>query len=186
MQGGGEVSLEDLADAVFEMKKQFFEDLQTQKALGIAYANEEAIVSNINELTDQVILKLIQEEYNAGKITTQRLAQIILRLIPEPHELRRLLPQIKEALIEVGMPPNEYLNLIDKLKKDLQNEDLTRILEESSESIGVDSGELIDELKKNPDQAAKLIYLASEISKGAGDESALADILVEYVEKMTT
>ena len=185
LQGGGEVSLEELADAVFEMKKQFFEDLQTQKALGIAYANEEAIVRNINQLTDQVILKLIQEEYTAGKITTQRLAQIILRLIPEAQELRRLLPQIKSLLVDAGMRPQEYLELIDNLKKELENEDLTRILEESSEAIGVDSAELIDELKKNPDQAAKLIYLASEISKGAGDESALADILIEYVEKMS-
>ena len=185
LQGEGEVSLEDLADAVFEMKKQFFEDLQTQKTLGIAYANEEAIVRNINQLTDQVILKLIQEEYTAGKITTQRLAQIILRLIPEAQELRRLLPQIKSVLLNAGMRPQEYLELIDNLKKELENEDLTRILEESSEAIGVDSAELIDEFKKNPDQAAKLIYLASEISKGAGDESALSDILVEYAEKMT-
>ncbi len=186
LEDEGDTSLEELADAVFEMKKQFFEDLQTQKALGIAYANEEAIVRNINQLTDQVILKLIQDEYNAGKITTQRLAQIILRLIPEPQELRRLLPQIKGALMQVGMPHDNYLELIDKLKTELQNEELTRILEESSEAIGVDSEELIDELKRNPDQAAKLIYLASEINKGAGDELALADILVEYVEKMTT
>ncbi len=186
LQDGGDISLEDLADAVFEMKKQFFEDLQTQKALGIAYANEEAIVDNLNQLTDQVILKLIQEEYDAGKITTQRLAQIILRLIPEPQELRRLLPQIKEALIGVGMPPQDYLDLIDSLKKELQNEDLIRILEESSEAIGVKSSELIDEFRRNPEQSAKLIYLASEIGKGSGDEAALSDILVEYVEKMTT
>jgi hypothetical protein len=186
LQGQGDVSLEELADAVFEMKRQFFEELQTQKALGIAYANEEAIVRNINQLTDEVILQLIQEEYGDGKITTQRLAQIILRLIPEPQELRRLLPQIKSVLIESGMSHDAYLELIDDLKKELENEDLTRILEESSEAIGVDSEELIDEFKKNPDQAAKLIYLASEINKGTGDESALADILVEYVEKMTT
>jgi hypothetical protein len=186
LQGQGDVSIQELADAVFEMKRQFFEELQTQKTLGVAYANEEAIVNNINQLTDDVILKLIQEEYGDGKITTQRLAQIILRLIPEPQELRRLLPQIKSALIEAGMPHEVYLALIDDLKKVLENEDLTRILEESSEAIGVDSEELIDEFKRNPDQAAKLIYLASEINKGTGDESALADILVEYVEKMTT
>jgi hypothetical protein len=186
LQGQGDVSLEELADAVFEMKRQFFEELQTQKALGVAYANEESIVRNINQLTDDVILQLIREEYGVGKITTQRLAQIILRLIPEPQELRRLLPQIKRALIEAGMSHDAYLALIDDLKKELENEDLTRILEESSEAIGVDSEELIDEFKRNPDQAAKLIYLASEINKGTGDESALADILVEYVEKMTT
>lgn len=40
------------------------------------------------------------------------------------------------------------------------------------------------EVKQNPAQAAKLIYLASEIRKGTGDDAALADILVDYVEKM--
>jgi hypothetical protein len=185
LEGESQVSLEDLADAVFEMKRQFFEDLETQKALGVAYANEENIVRNMHQLTDQVILKLIQEEYSAGKITTQRLAQIILRLLPEAQELKRLLPRIKTVLLEAGMPPGEYLELIDNLKKELENEDLTRILEESSEAIGVDSADLIDELKSNPDQAAKLIYLASEIGKGTGDEAALADILIDYVEKIT-
>lgn len=182
---GGDISLEALADAVFEMKKQLFEDIQTQKALGIAYANEDAIVENINELTDNVILKLIEEEYNSGKITTKRFAQIILRLIPDAKELKRLLPRIKQLLFECGMPPDAYLELIDELKSELQNEDLSRILEESSEAIGVDSEELIAELKGDPGQAAKLIYLASEIRKGGGDESALADILVDYVEQMT-
>jgi GGDEF domain-containing protein len=182
---GGDISLEALADAVFEMKKQLFEDIQTQKALGIAYANEDAIVDNINELTDNVILKLIEEEYNNGKITTKRFAQIILRLIPDAKELKRLLPGIKQLLFDCGMTPDGYLELVDELKSELQNEDLSRILEESSEAIGVDSDELIAELKSDPGQAAKLIYLASEIRKGGGDESALADILVDYVEQMT-
>lgn len=185
LMGGGDISLEELADAVFEMKKQLFEDIQTQKALGIAYANENAIVNNINELTDQVLLKLIQEEYKNGQITTQRFAQIILRLIPDPQELKRLLPKIKTALFECGMPPDAYLELVDELKHELQNEELSRIIEESSEAIGVDSEELIEELKEDSGQAAKLIYLASEIRKSGGDEAALSDILVDYVEKMT-
>lgn len=186
LEGGGDISLEELADAVFEMKKQLFDDIQTQKALGIAYSNENAIVDNINALTDQVILKLIQEEYKDGNITTQRFAQIILRLIPEAKDLKRLLPKIKNVLLEAGMAPEAYLELVDELKRELQNEDLSRIIEESSEAIGVDSSEIIDELKEDSGQAAKLIYLASEIRKGGGDESALSDILVDYVEQMTS
>ena len=185
LEAEGEVSIADLADAVFEMKRQFFEELQTQKTLGIAYANEDAIVRNMNKLSDQVILKLIQEEYNAGKITTQRLAQIIKQLIPESQELKRLLPQIKTTLARSGMPPDAYLELIATLKNELENEDLIRILEESSEAIGIDRDDLIDELKRNPNQAAKLIYLASEINKGASDEAVLTDILVDYVEKIS-
>ncbi len=185
LEGGGDISLEELANAVFEMKKQLFEDIQTQKALGIAYANEEAIVDNINELTDQVLLSLIHEEYNEGKITTQRLAQIITRLIPDTNDLKRLMPQIKQVLMDAGMSPEVYLELVDELKLSFQNEDLARIIEESSEAIGVDSEDLIQELKDDSGQAAKLIYLASEIRKGGGDEAALSDILVDYVEKLT-
>jgi GGDEF domain-containing protein len=43
---------------------------------------------------------------------------------------------------------------------------------------------MIEEVKRNPAHAAELIYLASEIRKGTGDESALSDILVEYIEKL--
>ncbi len=184
LEGESDVSLESLADAVFDMKKQLLEEIQTQKALGIAYANENAIVRNINHLTDQVVVKLVEEEYQAGKITTQRLAQIILRLIPDARDLRRLLPRIRSTLLEAGMAAPDYLNLVEELKRELQNEELSRIIEESSEAIGVDSDDLIGELKERPDQAAKLIYLASEIRKGTGDESALADILVDYVEQL--
>jgi hypothetical protein len=185
LEGGGDISIEDLADAVFEMKKQLFEEIQTQKALGIAYANEEAIIDNLNELTDQVLLSLIHEEYNDGKITTQRLAQIIMRLIPDAKDLKRLMPQIRQVLLEAGMTPDDYLALVDELRRSFQNDDLSRIIAESAEAIGVDSDDIIEELKDDSGQAAKLIYLASEIRKGGGDESTLADILVDYVEKMT-
>lgn len=185
LEGGGDIALDELADAVFEMKKRLFEDIQAHKALGVAFTNESAIIDNVNDLTDQVLLKLIEEEYQNGNITTQRLAQIILRMIPEAKELKRLLPQIKQTLIDNGMSAATYLELMDELKKELQNEELTRILETSSEAIGVDSEELIEELKEDSDQAAKLIYLASEIRKGGGDEGALADLLVDYVEKMS-
>ncbi len=184
LQGQGDASLAELADAVFEMKKQLFEEIQTQKALGVAYSNESDILQHVNELTDQVLIKLIQEEYQDGKISTKRLAQIILRLIPDAQELKRLLPQIKAALAQCGMQPAAYLEVINELKGELQNEELSRIIEESAEAIGVDSEELVEELKESSGQAAKLIYLASEIRKGTGDESALADILVDYVEQM--
>jgi hypothetical protein len=78
----------------------------------------------------------------------------------------------------------EYLDLIQELKNELKSEELARILQESSDAIGVDSDGIMAEVKENPAQAAKLIYLASEIRKGTGDDAALADILVDYVEKM--
>ncbi len=184
LHGEGEVGLSDLAQAIFDMKKQLLEGIQAQKALGIAYANEAAIIQKANELADQVLLELIKEEYREGQISIQRFAHIIRRMIPEAAELRRLLPKIRKTLLEAGMPMAEYLNLLHELRNELQSDELSRILEESSESIGLDGDGLIEEIKRNPTQAAELIYLASELRKGGGDENLLADILVEYVEHL--
>jgi hypothetical protein len=82
------------------------------------------------------------------------------------------------------MSAAQYLELIQSLSKELQSEGLANILQESGEEIGVDGTQLIAEFKQNPEQAAQLIYLASEIRKGSGDEDALADILAGYVEQM--
>lgn len=185
LEGQGEASLESLAGAVFDLKKKLFEGIETQKALGVAYANESAIIDNVNELTDRVLIRLIQEEYKDGNIPIARLALIITRLVPQASELKRLLPKIKKALLDRGMMLAEYLDLIQELKNELKSEELARILQESSDAIGVDSEGIMAEVKQNPAQAAKLIYLASEIRKGTGDDAALADILVDYVEKMS-
>ncbi len=182
LHGEGEVGLSDLSEAIFDMKKQLFEGIQAQKALGTAYANEAAILKKANELSDQVFIELIKEEYKAGQISTQRFAHIIRRMIPEASELKRLLPQIRRALLEAGMPMADYLNLLHELRNELQSDELSRILEEGSETIGLDGDGLIEEIKRNPTQAAELIYLASEIRKGGGDEALLSDIMVEYVE----
>lgn len=182
LHGEGEVGLTDLSAAIFDMKKQLFEGIQAQKALGVAYANEDAIRKKANDLTDQVFIELIKEEYQSGRISTQRFAHIIRRMIPEAGELKRLLPKIRRALLEAGMPMADYLALLHELRNELQSDELTRILEESSENIGLDADGLIEEIKRNPTQAAELIYLASEIRKGGGDEALLSDIMVEYVE----
>jgi GGDEF domain-containing protein len=184
IEGKSSVAIADLAGAVFDMKKQLLEGIEAQKALGVAYENEAAILENANDLTDRVLIQLIKDEYQEGKITPARMAQILRRLVPEASELKRLLPQIKTALLEEGMSHTQYLELVQELNKELQSEGLATILQESGEEIGVDGEELIAEFKQNPEQAAQLIYLASEIRKGSGDEEALAEIMAGYVEKM--
>ena len=173
-----------IAEALFEMKRQLAQGVAIQKSSEVVYVNEEAIHDKVNEITDRVISRIVKEEYKASKTNIGRLAQVIRRLIPDVPELKRLLPQIKSALLEEGMSPAEYLSLIKELAKELQNEDLTRVLEESAEELGIDGRTLIQEFKTNPSQAAELIFLAAEIRKGAGDERALTELLVEYVERL--
>ncbi|MCG2776219.1 MAG: hypothetical protein L6406_11115 [Desulfobacterales bacterium] len=184
LSGGGDANVSELAAAVFDMKKKLIEGMDAQKDLDITFSNKEEILDQANEITDNVLIRLVKDEYKAGKITTSRLAQILRRLIPDAEELKRVLPKIKAALLEEGMPLPGYLNLVEELGKELQSDELAKILQESSEEIGIDGKELIQEVKENPVEAAELIYLAAEIRKGTGDEKVLTDLLVDYVERM--
>ena len=182
-QSGG-TSLSDVAAAVIELKEQLLSGMAVQKSLGTQYANEEKIVDKVTDITDKVILKLIAEEYQADQLTPQRLAQILRRLIPDTGELKRLLPKIKTILLEAGMPVKDYLELVKALGKELQSDELARVFSESAEEIGIDGDSLVEEIKKNPGQAAELIFLAAEIRKGTGDEKVMTDLLVDYIERL--
>ena len=184
LSGGGDANVSELAAAVFDMKKKLIEGMDAQKDLDITFSNKEEILDQANEITDNVLIRLVKDEYKAGKIATSRLAQILRRLIPDAEELKRVLPNIKAALLEEGMPLPEYLNLVEELGKELQSDELAKILQESSEEVGIDGKELIQEVKENPVEAAELICLAAEIRKGTGDEKVLTDLLVDYVERM--
>lgn len=176
--------LSDVAAAVLELKEQLLARMESQKALGAVYTNEEKILDKVNSITDDVILQLVKEEYQADLLSPKRLAQILRRLIPETDELKRLLPKIKTVLLQAGMPLKDYLEIVKALGREFQSEELARIFEESAEQIGIDGDSLVQEIKKNPEQAAELIFLASEIRKGTGDEKVLTDLLVDYVERL--
>ena len=179
-----ELDLPDLANALFDMRQKLTEGIEAQKALGVAYSNEEEILSKSAEITDKVLIKLLKEEFKGGEVGISRLAQILCRLIPEASELKRLLPKIKSALIEEGMSQADFMNLIQELRKELQSDGLASILTGSAEEIGIDGDDIVQQVKENPLQSAELIYLASELRKGGGDEKALTDLLVNYVDRI--
>jgi hypothetical protein len=173
-----------LADAVFGMRKDLLKGLEAQKALGVIFANEEAIRNEINALTDQVIIRIVKEEYNQGEISIPRLAQIIRRLLPDTGEIKRLLPLLKVALLAEGMSLVEFLRLIQELGKELESEGLVQVIKECAENIGLSGEDLIKELKRDPTGAAELIFLAAEIKRGSGDEKLFSELLANYVERI--
>jgi hypothetical protein len=184
LEDGETANLAEMTDAIFEMKRQLIAGIETQKTLHAAYENETRVLDQVNELADNVLIKLIRDEYQKGKISTQRLAHILRRLVPDPFELKRILPKIKAALLGEGMAVSDYLSLIQHLGKELQSEGLSKVLQDAAESVGVDGEELIEEIRKKPEQAAQLMALAAEIQKGTGDEAAFTELLVNYVEKL--
>jgi len=177
---------QQLAESVFEMKRQLLGMIAERKAKGQGFVNEAQIHSEADEITDGVLIQLVREEYQQGAITVPRLAHIVRRLIPEPSELKRLLPKIKTALLEEGMPLSDFLKLTHQLKQELQSEELSDVLGESASQMGLDGDEVIQEVMRHPENAARLIYMASEIRRGAGDDKILSDLLVDYIEKIGT
>ena len=177
-------SIEEIAEAIFKMRKDLLQGIETQKAMGVVYSEEGMIRHEVDSLTDQVLIRLVKEEYKKGKVSVVRLAQIIRHMMPEREELRRLLPKLKEALLAEGMPLSHFLQLVQELGKELQNEGLTQVLAESAEEIGISEQELIREIKRDPKGAAELISLATEIRRGTGDDKILRDLLVDYIERI--
>ena len=183
-KGQDEISLPDLADAVFEMKAHLLAGIEEQKNLGIIYENENQILDEANNISDRVIIQIVKDEYQKGEISVQRMGQILRRLVSDPGELKRLLPKLKAAMTSEGMPAHDFIELIKEIGKELQSDEISNVLKKSAEKIGVDGDELIKELKFDPDSAAELIYLASEIRNGTGDEKILTELLIDYIERV--
>lgn len=181
MEGAG---LAELAEAVFDMKRKLLSGIESQKTVGVVYSDEALIRDEADQLTDRVFVQLVRQEYRGGDVSVKRLAQILRRLVPDPAEIQRLLPTLKRALLEEGMPPTDFAELVEELGRELQSQGLAHVLQKSAATIGVDGEELIKEVMTSPQIAAELIYLSAEIRKGTGDEKLLSDLLVDYVERV--
>ncbi len=178
--------LHELAASVVKMRAELLDGLNEKKKSGVAYQDEEKIIAETNELADEVILKLIKDEYKQGATSINRLSQILRRLIPDNDELQRFLPKLKETLLLEGMSLDDFLELTGELEKELESSNVSEAIKKSAEDIGVSGEELLNEITSNPAEAAELIYLASEIRKETGDKKVLTDVLVDYVEKIGT
>jgi GGDEF domain-containing protein len=177
---------EDLLSAVFKFKEQVRGGLEMRRRQGEQVVGQDLIEKEMEDLTDQVMIQLVREEYQKGEITVKRLAQILRRMMPDVRELRRILPKLKEALLAEGMPLADYLQLIQELERELQSDQVAQSLEDGAEEIGVTVEELIREIQKDPGSVANLIVLAAEIRCLGKDQDQrlLSQILVDYVEKV--
>lgn len=176
-----------LVEAVFKLREEVQEGVEARTKKGEILADQSALSREMDDLTDQVMVQLVREEYRKGQISVKRLAQILRRMMPDLRELKRLLPKLKEALLADGMPLADYLQLIRELERELQSENLALILEEGAEQIGLSAAELLSEMRKDPKGAAELIALAAEIRSMGNrqDPNLLVRILVDYVEQIS-
>ena len=183
-RNGTKIDFAKVAEAVLGMRRSLIEEIETKKAAGVIFYDESSIRNEADVLSDQVIARLVKEEYGRGDVSIPRLAQVVRRLIPDPTELKRLLPVLRQTLMHEGMSAEDWLEFVRALGKELESERLAQVLEESAEELGLSRDDLIDEIKRDPKTAAELIYLSSEIKKGTGDENLLKNLLIDYVERI--
>lgn len=184
MQAAEPVILNTMLNTLNEIRMTLAEAVETRKINGNYHGTADRVSLQLNELTCQTVLKLIKQEYGHGAVSVKRLAQIIRRLLPDLNELRQLLPGIKALLIEEGMTLDDYLHLIKMLNVEIDSESLADSLSSAAGKIGISVNEIIDAFRKEPDDAAKLILLASEIrQENQSDDVQLSNFLTEYIEK---
>ncbi|MCX7726309.1 MAG: hypothetical protein N2053_05625 [Chitinispirillaceae bacterium] len=181
------IPVELLLNAVYELKMDLAESIAIQKETGKLLAKVEPLQEEMDNLTCDVIVKLVKEEYGSGNVPIRRFAEIIRRMLPDINELKRVLPRLKRALLEAGMTVGDYLQLVRSLNVELESEKLATTLESAASGIGVSVEELVKAIKSQPDEAAKLLLMASEIQKGTKhDDTQLSFVLTEYIEKVST
>jgi len=181
------LSVDELLESLHNLKHDLYEAIQVQQATGKMMRSAAVINSELNELTCRAIVKLVRDEYKSGRTPLNRLAYTIRRMLPESAELMHILPNLKAMLLAEGMSLSNYLELLRMLGLSLESESLSDTLKEAADSAGATVNELVDAIKSAPEDAAKLILLASEIRRGTGeDASRLSETLVGYIEEVSS
>jgi hypothetical protein len=178
----------EMLETIYKLKENVLENIKLQRETGKLVSTDELVITEINQISYQVIVRLIKEEYRGDRrISVKRLAQIIRRMLPDIKELKYLLPQLKDGLFAEGMSPSDYLSLVKELSKELDSDGLIQIMVEASDQIGLTLNELIEGIKEAPEEAARLIVLAAEIKKGGvrTDDQQMSAVLSDYIEKVS-
>jgi len=185
-EDGEALSLQSVMQAVSKVREEFTRGLAGQKETARLLAESGGVLSELDQLTCQTVVSIVRDEYRAGDVSANRLAQIIRRVLPESRDLKRLLPMLKQALLEDGMPLGDYIEFVNQLTAELQSDDLVGLLEQGADSIGFSVDELLREIRREPEEAARLIVLASELRQGARqDENILSNALSEYIDRVS-
>lgn len=182
----GAMSGQQMVEAVIKLKKDVTDNLDLIRKTHDLNESENQAVSEMDAMSHEVMLRLIREEYKRGSVSMRRLAQIIRRMMPDIKELKRMLPELKDVLLKEGMPPAEYLQLVTDILKDIDSDGLSGVFEGAVQDIGISMDELMESIREDPADAARLIVLASEIRKTTHHDTAqLSSLLTDYVERVS-
>ena len=173
-----------LLEAVYELKVDLAETIEVQKTTGKILSTADPVRKQVNELTCDITLNLSKKNTSREHFRLKSL----FRLSKDASDISELKnsPRLKETLLEEGMSLADYLQFIRDLDLELESEAIAGSLKDAAESIGVTVKDIVSAIKAEPEDSAKLIYLASEIRRGTGsDETQLSNLLADYIEKIS-
>jgi hypothetical protein len=180
------MSSELVLGAVNSLRQKVRQSFENRKDVELILAEEDQVLGEIDQLTYSTLVALVREEFRCGKFSASRMAQIINRMLPDARDLKRLLPQLKHGLLAEGMSLTEYSRLVHELSTELRGEHLVKALEQGAESIGLDVDEIVDQIRDDPAEAARLIVMATELRRGgASDEEQLSAAFSDYIERVS-
>ena len=183
---GSGIAADNLMEAILVLREECIGHVSDFKTAGIVKDDMQSVLGEVEKLTHDTIIYLMKEEYKSGEVSTKRLAQILRRMLPDARELRTFLPHLKRALLDEGMPFVKYIELVNELRRELEGDDVVFSLAQATQEMGVTPDEVMDEIKKHPADAARLIILASELRRsGAAGEKGLDQVLTEYIERVS-
>jgi hypothetical protein len=174
--------LQAVNDLRERIRRQHSSDRDVERLLG----EEDQVLGEVDQLTYSTLVSLVREEYRSGNFSAKRMAQIINRMLPDSRDLRRLLPQLKQGLLGEGMSVAEYGKLVHELSGEVRGDHVVRALERGAEAVGLDVDEIVDQIREDPNEAARLIVMATELRRsGIDDESQLSNAFSDYIERVS-
>ncbi len=144
------------------------------------------VLSEVEQLTFDTIVQIVRREFEQGKPSVEKLAFMLRRVAPSAEELRKLLPKLKQQLINDGYSVGDFLNLTIELEQELSSDHALDGLFKEAADFGVDRDELIGTIMENPGETSRLLLQAAEIQKRVGEGYAVSGFLEKMIEDMTS
>lgn len=178
--------IDEILDSVFRLTSELRDGVEAQKEMGKIIMEEGLVIDEVDKMTYQAIIQLVREEYRKGEIPIKRLAHLISRILPDIMDLKKLLPQLKDALLEEGLSLADYLKLTKELHNELATDGILNVLQDGASDIGLTADDIVQAITSNPKESARLLVLASEIRQSVdGEAGNISDLLSDYIETIS-
>jgi len=182
----GALSSTELLQAVNSLREKVRRHHSSSRDVERLLGEDNQVLGEVDQLTYSTLVSLVREEYRSGNFSARRMAQIINRMLPDSRDLRRLMPQLKQGLLGEGMSVAEYGKLVHELSGEVRGDHVVRALEEGAESVGLDVDDIVDQIREDPSEAARLIVMSTELRRsGVDDSEQLSSAFTEYIERIS-